>query len=90
MAYLGPNIKMKSKGILIVSYFEKDSEDKLQKIDQKEIKCTKKELIESLKDTKIEIEYVTEKPSRWRFGVIYVLETPKGRPTYLFTNQING
>ena len=90
MAYLDPDVRMKSKGILIVSYFEKDGEDKLQKIDQKEIKCSKKELIESLKDTKIEVEYVTEKPTKFRMGVIYVLETPKGRPTYLFTNQING
>lgn len=89
MAYLDPDVRMKSKGILIVSYFEKDGEDKLQKIDQKEIKCTKRELIESLKDTKIEIEYVTEKPHAFKMGILYILQTPKGRPDYIYTFQIN-
>lgn len=90
MAFLDPYIKMKSQGMLFISYFEKNGENKFQKIDQKEIKCTKKEIVESLKNTNIEVEYVTEKPTKWRFGVIYVLETPRGRPTYLYINQING
>lgn len=88
MDFNKPKIKMKSKGLLIVSYFEK-TENKLFKIDEKIIPCTKKELTDSLKDTKIKIEYVAERPTHFQMGVFYILETTKGRPTYIYTHQIN-
>ena len=90
MGYLDRDINMKSEAIFIVSYFEKDENDRLQKVDQKEIRCTKKELLESLKGTKLTVEYVKERPVRFQMGKIYVLNTPKGRPDYIYTHQING
>ena len=82
------SVKMKSKGQMIVSYFNK-TEKGLLKTDEQIINCTRKELEESLKNTKIKIEYATEKPTKFQMGILYVLETPKGQRTRIYTNQIN-
>ena len=82
------SVKMKSKGQMIISYFDK-TEKGLLKTDEQIINCTRKELEESLKDTKIKIEYVAEKPTKFQMGVLYILETPKGQRTRIYTHQIN-
>lgn len=82
------SVKMKSKGQMIISYFDK-TEKGLLKTDEQIINCTRKELEESLKDTKIKIEYVAEKPTKFQMGVLYILETPNGQRTRIYTHQIN-
>lgn len=82
------SVKMKSKGQMIISYFDK-TEKGLLKTDEQIINCTRKELEESLKDTKIKIEYVAEKPTKFQMGVLYILETPSGQRTRIYTHQIN-
>ena len=81
-------VKMKSKGQMIISYYDK-TEKGLLKTDEQIINFTRKELEESLKDTKIKIEYVAEKPTKFQMGVLYILETPKGQRTRIYTHQIN-
>ena len=81
-------VKMKSKGQMIISYYDK-TEKGLLKTDEQIINCTRKELEESLKDAKIKIEYVAEKPTKFQMGVLYILETPKGQRTRIYTHQIN-
>ena len=82
------SVKMKSKGQMIISYYDK-TEKGLLKTDEQIINCTRKELEESLKDIKIKIEYVAEKPTKFQMGVLYILETPKGQRTRIYTHQIN-
>ena len=82
------SVKMKSKGQMIISYYDK-TEKGLLKTDEQIINCTRKELEESLKDTKRKIEYVAEKPTKFQMGVLYILETPKGQRTRIYTHQIN-
>lgn len=82
------SLKMKSKAQMIISYYDK-TEQGFIKTDEKIINCTRKELEESLKDTKIKTEYVAEKPEKFQMGVLYVLETPKGQRTRIYTHQIN-
>ena len=76
------SVRMKSKGQLIISYFDKTDKG-LLKIDEQIINCT-------LKDTKIKVEYVSEKPTKFQMGILYILETPEGQRTRIYTNQING
>lgn len=88
-------INMKSKGILFISYFEKQ-DDKLVKIDEKMIKITRKDFEQSINEDlgngiKHKIEYVNEKPTeKINLGVLYILNTPKGRPDYIYTYQLGG
>ena len=86
-------INMKSKGILFISYFEKQ-DDKLVKVDEKMAHITRKNFEQSIKEDfekgiTHKIEYVTERPEKINLGVIYILNTPKGRPDYLYTFQLN-
>lgn len=87
-------INMKGKGLLYINYFEKQ-DDKFIKVDEIMTKISKRNLEKSLEEDKENginhiIEYVNEKPVKFQFGVIYILKTPKGRPDYIYTNQING
>ena len=36
------------------------------------------------------IEYVNKKPEKFQMGVIYILQTPNGRPDYIYTYQVEG
>ena len=86
-------INMKSKGILFISYFEKQ-DDKLVLNDELMVKITRKNFEESLEEDKRnginhKIEYVNQKPEKFNMGVIYILRTPKGRPDYIYTYHHN-
>lgn len=86
-------INMKSKGILFISYFEKQ-DDKLVKTDEKIVHITRKNFEQSIKEDlekgiAHKIEYVNQKPEKFNMGVIYILRTPKGRPDYIYTYQYN-
>ena len=81
------NLNMKSKGLVLISYYNKD-EDKLTKVDEVIIKCKRKELENLITETKIPVEYVSERPERFRLGVLYILRTPAGRPDYIYTHQL--
>ena len=80
-------INMKSKGLMLISYYNKD-EDKMIKVDEVIIKCKRKELENFVTETKIPVEYVLERPERFRLGVLYILRTPAGRPDYIYTHQL--
>jgi len=81
-------IKTKHNIIMFINYYEKDGE-KYLKIDEKIVQCNKKQLLASLEETPLPIEYVYERPEKFKFGVLYVMTTPGGRPTYIYTHQIN-
>lgn len=81
------NIDMKSKGLMFISYYKKD-EDKMIKADEVIIKCKRRELENLVTGKKIPVEYVSERPERFRLGVLYVLRTPAGRPDYIYTHQL--
>ena len=83
------SLKMKSKAQMIISYYDKTDKG-LLKTDEVILNCTRKSLEESLNETKIKVEYVNEKPTKFQMGVLYILETPKGQRTRVYTNQING
>lgn len=87
------HINMKSKGILFVEYFDKQ-DDKLIKVDEIMVKITRKNLEQSLQEDKEngfnhKIEYVNKKPENFQIGVIYILQTPRGRPDYIYSWQLN-
>jgi hypothetical protein len=81
------NIDMKSKGLMFISYYNKD-EDKMIKVDEVITKCKRRELENLVTGRKIPVEYVSERPERFRFGVLYILRTPAGRPDYIYTHQL--
>lgn len=81
------NLNMKSNGLMFISYYKKD-EDKMMKVDEIIIKCKRKDLENSISRTKVPVEYVTERPERFQLGVIYILQTPAGRPDYIYTHQL--
>lgn len=81
------NINMKSKGLMFINYYKKD-EDKMIKTDEVITKCKRRELENLLTGTKIPVEYVSERPERFRLGVLYILRTPAGRPDYIYTHQL--
>lgn len=85
-------INMKSKGILFIDYFEKQ-DDKLVKVDEVMVKIKRKDFEKSLQEDKDNginhiIEYVNKKPEKFQMGVIYILQTPNGRPDYIYTYQL--
>lgn len=82
-------LNVKSTCLLIISYYEK-TEDGMIKIDEKIVKCRRKELEESLNGKNFSIEYVSEKPEKIQLGAIYILKTPHGRPDHIYTHQLNG
>lgn len=82
-------LNVKSNCLLIISYYEK-TEDGMIKIDEKIVKCRRRELEESLNEKNFSIEYVFEKPEKIQLGVIYILKTPHGRPDRIYTHQLNG
>lgn len=82
------SLKMKSKAQMIISYYDK-TEQGFVKTDEKIINCTRKSLEESLTETKIKFEYVSQKPEKFQMGVLYILETPSGQRTRIYTHQIN-
>ena len=87
-------INMKSKGILFIDYFEKQ-DNKLVKVDEVMVKIKRKEFEKSLQEDKDNginhiIEYVNKKPEKFQMGVIYILQTPNGRPDYIYTYQVEG
>lgn len=81
------NLKMKSKGLMFISYYEKD-EGRMMKVDEVITKCKRKDLENSISETKVPVEYVTARPKRFQLGVIYILQTPTGRPDYIYTHQL--
>lgn len=81
------NLNMKSKGLMFISYYEKD-EDRMMKVDEVITKCKRKDLESSISGTKVPVEYVTVRPERFQLGVIYILRTPAGRPDYIYTHQL--
>lgn len=81
------NLNMKSKGLMFISYYEKN-EDKMIKVDEVITKCKRKDLENSIAGTKVSVEYVTARPERFQLGVIYILQTPAGRPDYIYTHQL--
>lgn len=88
------DVNMKSKGLLFVKYYEK-TDDGFVLTDDIMVKIKKKDFIKSLTEDlengiEHKIEYVNKKPERFRMGILYVLHTPKGRPDYIYTHQING
>lgn len=87
-------INMKSKGILFIDYFEKQ-DNKLVKVDEVMVKIKRKDFEKSLQEDKDNginhiIEYVNKKPEKFQMGVIYILQTPNGRPDYIYTYQVEG
>lgn len=80
-------IDMKSKGLMFISYYNKD-EDKMIKVDEVIIKCKRKELENFVTETEIPVEYVSKRPERFKLGVLYILRTPAGRPDYIYTHQL--
>lgn len=80
-------IDMKSKGLVFISYYNKD-EDKMIKVDEVIIKCKRKELENFVTETKLPVEYVSKRPERFRLGVLYILRTPAGRPDYIYIHQL--
>lgn len=85
-------INMKSKGILFIDYFEKQ-DNKLVKVDEVMVKIKRKDFEKSLQEDKDNginhiIEYVNKKPEKFQMGVIYILQTPNGRPDYIYTYQL--
>lgn len=81
------NLDMKSKGLMFISYYEKNG-DEMIKVDEIITKCKKKDLENSIAGTKIPVEYVIARPERFQLGVIYLLKTPAGRPDYIYTHQL--
>lgn len=87
-------INMKGKGILFIDYFEKQ-DNKLVKVDEVMVKIKRKDFEKSLQEDKDNginhiIEYVNKKPEKFQMGVIYILQTPNGRPDYIYTYQVEG
>ena len=87
-------INMKSKGILFIDYFEKQ-DNKLVKVDEVMVKIKRKDFEKSLQEDKDNginhiVEYVNKKPEKFQMGVIYILQTPNGRPDYIYTYQVEG
>ena len=87
-------INMKSKGILFIDYFEKQ-DNKLVKVDEVMVEIKRKDFEKSLQEDKDNginhiIEYVNKKPEKFQMGVIYILQTPNGRPDYIYTYQVEG
>ena len=80
-------LNMKSKGLMFISYYEKD-EDKMIKVDEVITKCKRKDLENSITETKVPVEYVTARPEKFQLGVFYFLKTPAGRPDYIYTHQL--
>lgn len=80
-------LNMKSKGLMVISYYKKN-EDRMMKVDEVIAKCKRKDLENSIVETKVPVEYVTARPERFQLGVIYILQTPIGRPDYIYTHQL--
>ena len=80
-------LNMKSKGLMFISYYEKD-EDKMIKVDEVITKCKRKDLENSITETKVPVEYVTARPEIFKLGVLYILKTPAGSPDYIYTHQL--
>lgn len=80
-------LNMKSKGLMFISYYEKNG-DKMIKVDEVITKCKRKDLENSITGTKVPVEYVLERPEKFRLGVLYILKTPAGRPDYIYTHQL--
>lgn len=81
------NLNMKSKGLMFISYYEKNG-DKIIKVDEVITKCKRKDLENSITGTKVPVEYVAARPEKFQLGVIYILRTPAGRPDYIYTHQL--
>ena len=81
------NLNMKSKGLMFISYYEKDG-DRIMKVDEVITKCKRKDLENSIAGTKVPVEYVTARPEKFQLGVFYILKTPAGRPDYIYTHQL--
>lgn len=81
------NLNMKSKGLMFISYYEKD-EYGIIKVDEVITKCKRKDLENSITETKVPVEYVTARPEKFQLGVFYILKTPAGRPDYIYTHQL--
>lgn len=83
---------LKGNFVFTITYLEKDSEGKMVVTDQKIEKCKAKDFEESLMITEREqgikptIEFVSQKPERFRIGVLYVLKDGKR----VWTWQLNG
>ena len=80
-------LNMKSKGLIFISYYEKD-EDKMIKVDEVITKCKRKDLENSITETKVPVEYVTARPERFQLNTLYILKTPSGRPDYIYLHVI--
>ena len=89
------SVNMTSNGMMFIEYYKKNEKDEIMKTSDLMVKITKKELEAGLQEDKelgIEhkIEYVNKKPERFQLGTLYILQTPKGRPDYIYTYQIEG
>lgn len=82
---------LKGTFLFSITYVEKQ-DNKMVVIDQKIEKCKAKDFEESLmvlereQNIKPQIEFVSEKPERFRLGVLYVLKDGKR----VWTWQLNG
>ena len=57
------------------------------------VKIKRKDFEKSLQEDKDNginhiVEYVNKKPEKFQMGVIYILQTPNGRPDYIYTYQL--
>ena len=80
-------LNMKSKGLMFISYYEKD-EDKMIKVDEVITKCKRKDLENSITGTKVLVEHVTARPERSQLNTLYILRTPPRRPGYIYLHAI--
>lgn len=81
------NLNMKSKGLMFISYYEKD-EYRIIKVDEVITKCKRKDLENSITETKVPVEYVTARPERFQLNTLYILRTPPRRPDYIYLHAI--
>lgn len=80
-------LNMKSKGLMFISYYEKD-EYRMIKVDEVITKCKRKDLENSITETKVPIEYVAARPKRFQLNTLYILRTPPRRPDYIYLHSI--
>jgi hypothetical protein len=80
-------LSMKSRGLMFISYYKKD-EDRMIKVDETIIKCKRKDLENSITETKVPVEYVTARPERFQLNTLYILRMPPGRPDYIYLHAI--
>lgn len=82
------DLDLKSKVLLIVSYFKVNEDGNLIKYNQIEKKHSKKEILNSF-NSSLKVEYVNKRPEKFREGVLYILHTPAGRPDYIYSYVID-